>query len=220
VGQGNKVKLNSFDIRIGSIEGKFLYSNIQWNPKSMTKPTQIIIHSTGETVKQVYLRNIKKNGQPKYHFIIDNTGDITQMLPLNMTGTHTKNHSEYSFGIGLLNLKHNKPPSLAMRYSFSQMIKYLNIRYKPLKLLTQFQIKLWEVNQTANRCQLEFPEIDEKYYIRNGFKDLSEVNIQLFKKKLNELVEKTDGDKLAKEMLKISIDQIKPSPGHLSQVLF
>jgi len=215
--------IKKFDIKIGALEGFFLYSNIKWSPKALTKISYIILHHTGnkkKSLEQIYFEGIKKTGQPQYHYIINHTGTVFQTLPLSMTGAHTKNYNTTSIGIALLNVSHSRPPSLAMRYSFSELVKHLSIVYRPLKKLTHFQIMLEDINKTADWCGITMPKLDEKYYIKHGGRELSVVNIETFKKYLFEMLDTAQGEQLQKQIVKLSIDNLTNCPGNFSHVLF
>jgi len=216
------MKINSFDINIGINDGKFIYTDFKWEPKPLKRPTKIVIHHTGNSFKtlyETYRMGIERFGQPSYHYIIDNAGNIYQTLTLNMTGAHVKNHNSDSIGIALLNLMPLKPPTLAMRYSLSQLIKFLRMQYKPLTLTTHFKLLLDDVNSTVKRCNVDFPEINERYYVKQGFRELTILSVENFKNHLTKLLDDTESDKLSKEMIALSIQRIKNCPGHLSHVL-
>ncbi|MCC7571743.1 peptidoglycan recognition protein family protein [Candidatus Micrarchaeota archaeon] len=188
----------------------------------LSDPSQIVIHHTGnkmKTVEETYKVGISKYNQPSYHYIIDRSGEIFQTLALNIVGAHTKNHNNYSFGIALLNLTSNKPMSLAMRYSLSELIKYLQFNYRPLSVVTHFQVLLGDINSTARRCSIELPELNEEYYIKQGFKDLSIGSVEIFKRNLLEALYSKKSDDLSKQMVALAIEKLKNCPGYLSKVL-
>ena len=217
------MKLNRFNINVGKVEAEFLYADFQWQPNPLHNPDMIVVHHTGNRIKSVedvYTLGIERFGQPSYHYVIDQNGKIYQMLHLTVAGAHAKNYNSRSFGIALLNLMPLKPPTLAMRYSLSQVIRFLRMHYHSLKLVTHFQLLLNDVNITARRCGIEFPVLSEEYYIKQGFRDLTMLSVESFKVGLLTRLKDLDANKLSKEMLSLSIKRIKNCPGHFSHVLF
>jgi hypothetical protein len=85
--------------------------------------------------------------------------------------------------------------------------------------VTHFQVLLGDINSTARRCSIELPELNEEYYIKQGFKDLSIGSVEIFKRNLLEALYSKKSDDLSKQMVALAIEKLKNCPGYLSKVL-